>query len=86
MNWIELVAQIGGIGAVFAVIMFWIYRHDREEAEKRAREDRKFMEDRMTAIISSYSNDCRKHAEAFGGVEKVLTELITWLKRKNGNS
>lgn len=84
MDILELVAQVGGIGAIFAVIMFGIYRRDKEASEKRAREDRKFMEDRLTTVLGNYRDDCERHSEAFGKMRESLIELTTWLKRKNG--
>ena len=73
MDWIATVSQIGGIGGVLAVIIFLMYRTQ----DKQMREDRKYMEDRLNGIINSYNS-------VISDNNKVLSELITWLKAKNG--
>ena len=85
MSWIETVAQVGGIGAVFAVVMFWIYRHDRKASEDRQRDDRKFMEDRLTKVIDRYSEDSRHQTQVQSGLSKSVEQLHEWLKGRNGN-
>jgi len=85
MSWIETVAQVGGIGAVFAIIMFWIYRHDRQESEKAQHEAHSFWENRLESLLTDYREDCRVHTEASAKLREALTELTTWLKRKNGS-
>ena len=32
---VELLASIGGVGAVFGIIIFWVYRIDRRDSENR---------------------------------------------------
>ncbi len=67
MTIIEYIGSIGGIGGVFGLIMFLVYR----QTVRQIREDRKFMEDRLTNIIREYNDVCH--------------ELIVWLKAKNGS-
>ncbi len=67
-------ARIGGIGAVFALIVFFVLL----KVLKIMREDRKYMEDRMQSNIENYNDTVKKSTEA-------STELITWLKARNGN-
>lgn len=86
MTLLEFAGQVGGIAGVLAVIMFFIYRQDRKSGERQQLEDRKFMEDRLTNVLSDYSRDCRNHTEAFGKVREALIELTIWLKKKNGNT
>lgn len=63
-----------GIAAVFAIAMFFIWRHSCHTA----REDRKFMEDRLTKVLEDYNN-------AFIENTRILSELYTWLKARNGH-
>ena len=70
-----------GIAAVFAVCMFLVYRR----LGSQMRDDRKYMEDRLTGVIGNYHEDFRDHTEAKEKNTQVLTELITWLKAKNGH-
>jgi len=47
-------------------------------SEDRLSEDRKFMEDRLTALIETYNQAVQENT-------KILAELFTYLKAKNGN-
>jgi hypothetical protein len=68
------VGSIGGIAGILAYIIFCMYK----SLVKQMREDRKFMEDRLTKIIDCYDATAKDNT-------KMLTELITWLKAKNGS-
>ena len=70
---IEWIASVGGIGAVFGLIMFVVYR----QTLKQMREDRKYMEDRLAKLVERDRETREEHT-------KVLTELNTLLKRLNG--
>ena len=81
---IEWAANVGGIGGVLALVMFFVYRNairqnreDRKFLEDRSREDRKQMEDRMAGVTSAYNDTVRENST-------VLRETITYLKSKNG--
>jgi len=80
MEWsfLEWVAGVGGVGAVFAVIMFWVYRVDKKSTQELMRQDRIFMEDRLTELLKKYNDAAIENT-------KVLAELITWLKDRNGH-
>ena len=78
ISFLQWIAGIGGIGAVFAVLMFFVYRHDRKQSEDRLREDRKFMEDRLTIILADYNSSTKENT-------KIQSELFQYLKGKNGN-
>ena len=71
---IQYIGSIGGIGGVFGIIMFTIYR----QTMGQIREDRKFMEDRLSKVIDAYNLTSSDNT-------RVLTELIVWLKAKNGS-
>ena len=73
MGLIEYVGSIGGVGAVFGVIILLIYR----QTVKQMREDRKYTEDRMSDVLSAYNTNTKENT-------KILSELYTWLKAKNG--
>lgn len=82
MLWLEYIGSIGGIAGVLAFVMFACYRY----LVKQMREDRKFMEDRLTSIIEDYNKVCNSHTEAMVEHTQVMTELITLLKYRNGHS
>ena len=70
-----------GIAGVLAVIIFLAYRN----LVKQLRDDRKYMEDRLTGVITTYHDDSKQHTESAIKNTQVLTELITWLKARNGH-
>ena len=74
---IKIIAGAGGIGGVFAIVILYIYRKDRQSSENRQREDRRFMEDRLTEIIEKDQFTRENNT-------KALTELVTLLTRLNG--
>jgi len=74
IDFLQWIGAVGGVGAVFAVIMFFVYR----QSIKQMREDRKFIEDRMATLAGDYNRTTSDNT-------KVLWELITWLKAKNGS-
>lgn len=74
IDFLQWIGAVGGVGAVFAVLMFFVYR----QTNKQMRDDRKYMEDRLTKIVDEYNR-------ASSDNTKVLWELITWLKAKNGS-
>ena len=63
-----------GIAGVLAVALFFFLRH----LVSQMREDRKFMEDRLTDVIKAYN-------EAIQAFTEAAVELITLLKARNGN-
>ena len=74
MSIIEYIGSIGGIAGVFVVLIFFAYRH----LVAQMRDDRKFIEDRQAGIIKEYNEAVKENT-------RVLAELFTWLKAKNGN-
>ncbi len=74
MDVIEYVGSLGGVGAVFGLLFFYAFR----KAIDQMREDRTFSEDRLTKMIEAD----QKSRE---GNTTALTELIIYLKAKNGN-
>ena len=81
MTVIEFLGSIGAIAGVMSLFIFFSYRY----LVNQMRQDRKFMEDRLTKVISDYNDSCRLHAEALREQTKMCTELTTWLKIKNGS-
>jgi len=67
----------GGPVAILALIIFIMYRKDRKSSEDSQRNDRKFMEDRLTKIIESAQLTREKNTSA-------ITELVVLLKAMNG--
>lgn len=85
MGIIEYIGSIGGISGIFAVAMFLIYRQDKKSTTAQMREDRKYMEDRLTSIIKDYNEASYSTRDTLLENTKVLSELITLLKAKNGS-
>lgn len=71
-----------GIAGVLAVALFFFLRH----LVGQMRQDRMFMEDRLTKIIDNYHEDSKANAETTTKFAGILTELHTWLKDRNGKS
>jgi len=70
-----------GLGAVFAGVMVGVYLN----TVKQMRLDRKFMEDRLTGLINDYNKACNATTNTLLETTKILSELYTWLKARNGN-
>jgi hypothetical protein len=78
---LQFIGSVGGIGAIFAFLLFLVYQN----TVKQLREDRKFMEDRLTGVIAEYNTTCRDSQSASIELTRVFSELTTWLKAKNGS-
>jgi hypothetical protein len=74
LSFLQWIAGVGGIGAVFAVLMFFVLTR----VLKIMREDRKYMEDRLTGVIADYNKAVQEST-------KIQSELFTYLKAKNGS-
>ena len=74
MEFLQSVYGVYGIGAVFAIILFLVLI----KVIKLMREDRKYMEDRLTSVIDAYNAATRENSRING-------ELYAYLKAKNGN-
>lgn len=66
-----------GLGGSLCILFFLVYRRDRKQSEDRLREDRKFMEDRLTIVIAGDQKSREKNT-------KALTGLVTLLRALNG--
>ena len=77
----QSVGATWGIGAVFAVLMFFILM----KVFKMMREDRKFFESQLTKVIDAYNKASKAQQKATIKNTKVQSELFTWLKGKNGH-
>ena len=71
-----------GIAGVLATIIFIAYRN----LVSQQRTDRKYIEDRMTGLITQYHEDSMEATESRVENTKIQSELYTWLKAKNGHS
>jgi hypothetical protein len=81
MSIIEYIGNIGGIAGILAVIIFLCYKY----LVNQMRDDRKYMEDRLTSVLQDYNDAIKERNETMVKHTTVLTELITWLKTKNGS-
>lgn len=77
---LQYVGSIGGIGAILAVLMFSLMRH----LIKQASDDRKFVEDRMAKLLEDYNVVCKDNQKVQIEHSRVLSELYTYLKMRNG--
>ena len=66
-----------GVGAFLGLIIFLMYRRDRNATERMWRESKKFTEDRLTELLE-------KDQEGRQENTKALTELTTLVTRLNG--
>ena len=73
--------EYGAIG-LLALVIFLSYRN----AVKQARDDRKFMEDRSTQVIKDYNEASYAQSNAIKNLTAIQSELITWLKARNGHT
>jgi hypothetical protein len=71
-----------GIAGILAIALFFFLRH----LVAQMRQDRVFMEDRLTKIIDNYREDSKANAETTVKFAGILAELHTWLKARNGKS
>lgn len=67
----SIIEYIGSIGGIAGVLAFIIFLIYRQ--------NRKSSEDRLTGIIKEYNDAAKANTSA-------LTELIVWLKAKNGHN
>jgi len=70
-----------GLGAVFAGIMFYIYRN----TTRQMRSDRELMEVKLTQQNDQYNEVVRERNDVMLKFVAAITELTVWLKAKNGN-
>ncbi len=71
---LELASSVGGVGGLFAMVMFVVYR----QTIKQMRDDRKYAEDRLTKLLEDDQETRKDNTTA-------LAELTRWLKGKNGH-
>ena len=72
---LQIVASIGGVGAVFGIVVFFIYRIDRKASEKR-----------LSKLLEQDQETRREHTKAVVEYTKAVTELTILLTRMNGKS
>lgn len=80
---IEAICSLG-VGGVFGIVVFMMYRRDRKSSEDRIRQDRVFMEDRLNKIIDRDQDIINRDQVTREANTKALTELNTTLERLNG--
>lgn len=74
---LQIATQLGGIGGLIAIVVFLMYRRDRNTTEKMWRESKKFTEDRLTDLIERDQKSREENT-------KLLTELTALISRING--
>ena len=85
MDLIQYIGSIGGIAGVLAFIMFVIYREDRKASEKNLTDLVKTGAMEQTEMVRAYNETCRQHTEAMVKNTQIQTELIVWLRARNGH-
>jgi len=77
---LEYIGSIGGIAGVLAFLLWLTVKY----LIRQIREDRKFMEDRLTKIIDDYNKTSKDNQDVQREHTKVLAELYTYLRMRNG--
>jgi hypothetical protein len=85
MDLIQYIGSIGGITGVLAFLMFLIYRSDRKSSEASLTELVKSATKEQAELVRAYNDTCKQHTEAMVKNTQVQTELVVWLKAKNGH-
>ena len=73
-----------GVGGVLAIIIFLMYRRDKNSSEKRIADICEGHENRLIEIGQQMSNMIKREQDTREEQTKVLSELTTTLKRMNG--
>lgn len=85
MDLIQYIGSIGGVAGVLAFIMFVIYREDRKSSEKSLTDLVKAEAMHQAEIVREYNDACKQHTEAMIKNTQIQTELIVWLRARNGH-
>ena len=77
MEWtlLEVLSNLG-IGAVFGLVMFYIYRLDRKDSERRLREDKKESEARLTSLLETDQQSRHENTKALTELTMLISRLI----------
>jgi hypothetical protein len=70
-------ASTMGVGALFGIVVFCIYRIDRKASEDRWINHGKELESRLCSMVKADQESRQENT-------KVLSELVTLLERMNG--
>lgn len=79
MDVMQIAASLGGLGGLLTVLVIYLYRQDRKDTLQQLRTDRKYMEDRLTTLISEDQKSREENTH-------VLTQLTMLIERLNGKS
>ena len=78
---IEAICSLG-VGGALAVVIFLMYRRDRKTSEQQLlqhteqlRQDRVFMEDRMSTIIDRDQMSREENTKALAGLTNILEKM-----------
>jgi len=71
---IEAICSLG-VGGVFGLVVFLMYRKDRKSSEEQIRQDRVFMEDRLNKIIDRDQESREEYTGAIKGLTTLLERL-----------
>ncbi len=64
-----------GVGAFLGLIIFLMYRRDRNATEKMWRESKKFTEDRLTELIEKDQETREDNTRMLAEVKTLLTHI-----------
>ncbi len=75
MNELNILLEVAkmGIGALFGIVILFLYRIDRKASEAR-----------LADLLKEAQEDRRSHTETLLSNTKVLTELVVLINRLNG--
>jgi hypothetical protein len=69
-----------GLGAVFAITMFIIYRKDKKDSEAILSEAKKKSEASLVQVVNDYHNCILRNSEVGQKQIEVMTELTTLIR------
>jgi hypothetical protein len=80
---LQIAASLG-VGAFLAIVIFLLAMRYISHVTSQVREDRKFMEDRLTGLIKENFDIRQMYIKKAEELTKALSELTTFLVRQNG--
>lgn len=85
MDLIQYIGSIGGITGVLAFLMFLIYRQDHKSGQANLTELVRSQAKQQAELVAAYNETCRQHTDAMVKQTQIQTELVVWLKARNGH-
>ena len=81
MSFIEYVGSVGGIAGVLAIVLLWWCK----QLITQMKADRDYSETKHQNLIQDYNDAMTERNKVMIQSAQIQTELLTWLKARNGN-